>query len=351
MATTIAPGKLWAMRRLAGPDGRFRMVAVDQRPPILGRLREVHGPEGATWERAGRVKAALIEALSPHASALLLDPFYAYPYAADLLDPARGLLITLERFEYAEAEGGGRLTATYPGWSPAAIRRLGADGVKLMLFYRPDAPASVNARQQALVREVGAACRAEGIAFLLEPLVYPLAQDGAAAAAYLEDPGKRPELVIETVREFADPAYAIDIFKLETPVAGVRIPAPEEESSAVADAQAWFGRIDALLDRPWVMLSAGAGMEPFRRILTYAFRAGASGYLAGRAIWWEAFRAWPDEAAFRQGLQAQGVPYMQRINALLAEHGTPWWDRPAFRGRPLRPAEGEGFLAAHVAGG
>lgn len=343
----LAPGKLRALTRLADRDGFFRMVAVDQRPPIMKKIRETLGEEAITWERMGEVKAALLRALQPHASAMLLDPGYAYPYAFRDLDPAKGLLITLEQFEFEEGEGGGRITRTYPGWTPGTIKRLGADGVKLMLFYRPDAPASVNERQHAFVREIGAVCRAQEIAFLLEPLVYPLAQDASGAAAYTEDPAKRPELVIETVREFAKPEYGIDIFKLETPLAAAQVPAPEEESSAVADAQAWFGRIDVLLDRPWVMLSAGAGMEPFRRILTYAFRAGASGYLAGRAIWWEAFEAYPDMARFKAALAEGGIAYMHRINALLREHGTPWTQRPAFRnGIAIAPGGAE-FVRAY----
>lgn len=343
----LAPGKLRALTRLADRDGFFRMVAVDQRPPIMKKIRETLGEEAITWERMGEVKAALLRALQPHASAMLLDPGYAYPYAFRELDPAKGLLVTLEQFEFEEGEGGGRFTRTYPGWTAGTIKRLGADGVKLMLFYRPDAPASVNERQHAFVREIGSACRAEEIAFLLEPLVYPLAQDAAGAAAYTEDPAKRPELVIETVREFAKPEYGIDIFKLETPLAAGQVPAPEEESSAVADAQAWFGRIDVLLDRPWVMLSAGAGMEPFRRILTYAFRAGASGYLAGRAIWWEAFEAYPDMARFEAALADGGIAYMHRINALLREHGTPWTQRPAFRNGIAIVPGGAEFVRAY----
>lgn len=343
MTLGIAPGKLRALTRLADRDGFFRMVAVDQRPPIKNRVREVFGEAGVTFERVGGVKAALIRHLQPHASAMLLDPGYALPFAHRELDPAKGLLITLEQFEFKTGEGGGRITSTYPGWEPRHIKRLGADGVKVMLFYRPDAPVSVNRRQHDFVRWVGGKCREEEIAFLLEPLVYPLEQDAAAAANYVEDAAKRPELVIETVREFAKPEYGVDIFKLETPVAANHVPDPNGGGSDVADTQAWFGRIDALLDRPWVMLSAGAGMEPFRRILAYAFRAGASGYLAGRAIWWEAFRAWPDMAAFERGLAEGGVGYMERINAMLRADATPWWQRPAFAGGAEFAPGGEDF--------
>ena len=60
-----------------------------------------------------------------------------------------------------------------------------------------------------------------------------------------------------------------------------------------------FDHLGRAAGRPWVMLSAGAGKDDFRRILTFAYRAGASGYLAGRAIWWDAFQSFPD-------LDAQG---------------------------------------------
>jgi tagatose 1,6-diphosphate aldolase len=64
------------------------------------------------------------------------------------------------------------------------------------------------------------------------------------------------------------------------------------------------------------MLSAGAGKEEFTRILTFAYRAGASGFLAGRAIWWDEVRAFPDIETVRVGLRAMSVPYMKKINEL-----------------------------------
>ena len=76
--------------------------------------------------------------------------------------------------------------------------------------------------------------------------------------------------------------------------------------------------MDAMLDRPWVMLSAGAAMEAFRRILTYAFRAGASGYLAGRAIWWPAAQEYPNWERFRARVREEGLPYVKQVQALLA---------------------------------
>ena len=237
MPTTA--GKTWCLRRLADEDGFFRMVAVDQRPGVeaLVRQRQAEHPgdlrlRGDAWDIVGRFKRLLVEELSPHASAMLLDPHYAYPAAVSALDPRRGLLVTLEQFA-SEDGPGGRKTLAYPGWTVEKIKRLGADGVKLMLWWRPDAAPDVLEHQRRLVEQVGQACRTHDIAFLLEPLVYPLGPaDGADT--YHEDPGKRPEMVIETVEEFRQERYGIDIFKLETPVPAASVPDPDDGSTEAA---------------------------------------------------------------------------------------------------------------------
>jgi tagatose 1,6-diphosphate aldolase len=81
------------------------------------------------------------------------------------------------------------------------------------------------------------------------------------------------------------------------------------------------------------MLSAGAGMAEFENVLRFAYRAGASGYLAGRAIWSEPFRRFPDWEAIRAGLRSQSAPYMARINALTERAATPWSAHPRFGGQ------------------
>ncbi len=350
----ISAGKLWSMRRMADRHGLFTMVAVDQRPGVealveRARARAPGDPRlGATaWEDIGRIKRLLIEELSGHASAMLVDPQYALPYAGQSLDPTRGLLVTLEQFACEETPGG-RKTLAYPGWSVAQIKRLGADGVKLMLWYRPDAAPDVLLHQRRLVEQVGRDCRTHDIAFLLEPLVYPLGGSGAGDS-YHEDPGKRPEMVLETVREFRHERYGIDIFKLETPVTAAAIPDPDEGSAAARETQGLFDSIDGLLDRPWVMLSAGAAMEPFRRILTYAFRAGASGYLAGRAIWWPAAQEFPDWDRFRARLRSEGLPYVERVQAVLQQHGRPWTAARLFAGGIELEGAGPGFYSDYPA--
>jgi len=342
-AMEVSAGKLWSLRRLSDRRGFFTMVAVDQRSGVEKLVTERYG--SADWAEIGKIKRLVIEELSPYASALLVDPQYAYPYAQQALDPRRGLLVTLEQFP-CEEDAGGRRTLLYPGWSVAKVKRLGADGAKLMLWYRPDASPAVLAHQHALVERIGRDCRQHDIAFLLEPLVYPLGASPAGDSCG-EDNTSHPEMVLAAIEEFRKERYGIDVFKLETPIAAKVIVDPDDGSAEAAQTQAWFCRMDAMLDRPWVMLSAGAAMEPFRRILTYGFRAGASGYLAGRAIWWPAAMEYPDWDRFRARLRAEGVPYVGLVQTLLERHGRPWMSKPAFSGGVTLADGGPGFLGAY----
>lgn len=325
--TVLSSGKLWGLRRLADPDGLFRMLAVDQRPPIMNRLRELSGI--AADAEVSEVKRLLVEVLAPHASATLVDPVWAWPFVHDRLDPRRGLVVTLESHAFADGPGG-RRSASIPGWSVAKIRRMGGDAVKVLVWFRPDAAAEVIEHQKAYVRAVGEACRAHDLPFVLELLVYPL-RDARTGADYVEDPAKRPELVFESVSSFAAPEYGVDLFKLESPLPADSVPEPGSAESARV--QPLFDELGRRAGRPWVMLSAGAGRAAFRRVLAHAFAAGASGFLAGRAIWWEAFTAWPEAQRMRAELERSAVPYLEEISALARERATPWWRHPCFGGQ------------------
>ena len=94
--------------------------------------------------------------------------------------------------------------------------------------------------------------------------------------------------------------FGVDVFKLESPVAAKDV----AETDGV---QKMFDEMGRLAGRPWVMLSAGAGKPEFKQILEHAYKAGASGYLAGRAIWLDAFQAYPDWSAIEAGLRGDSA--------------------------------------------
>jgi tagatose 1,6-diphosphate aldolase len=324
---TLSAGKIWGLRRMADAEGRFKMTAVDQRPPIKDPIREKRGTREAPWSDVAGFKELLIETLQAESSAMLLDPHYAFPRGVMLLSPAKGLVLTLEDSIFETAHGG-RLSNEIDDWSVEKIKRCGGDAVKALAWHRPDGDPAVIRKQKDFVKRVGEACTLYDIPFVFELLVYPLPSDAEQGRGYAEMRTKRPHLVVESVETFAAPEYGVDLFKLESPIAAQDVPAIDAEGSD--DAQDWFRALDRAAGRPWVMLSAGAGMTEFRTILAYAYRAGASGYLAGRAIWLEAFQQFPDWDGMRSGLEGAAVNYMRGLNELTDRLALPWMKHRAF---------------------
>jgi len=337
-AGKLSAGKIWGMRRMADANGRFKMTAVDQRPPIKKPIAEKRGLKEAPWEDVAGFKELLIETLQRESSAMLLDPHYAYPRGVMALSPTKGLILTLEDSIFEETPGG-RLSKEIDDWSVEKIKRAGGDAVKVLAWYRPDADAAVISRQKDFVARIGEACATYDIPYVFELLVYPLPKDAEQTRDYVEMNSKRPHLVIDSVAAFADPKYGVDLFKLESPLAAADVPGVGGEGWE--DVQKHFDALGEAAGRPWVMLSAGAGMAEFRNILTHAYRAGASGYLAGRAIWLKAFGAFPDWAAMRKGLETEAADYMRGLNALTDAAATPWTKHPVYgaTGPRVEPAD------------
>lgn len=338
---STSAGKYWGMKRMADSAGRFKMTAVDQRPPIKNPIKAKRGTAEAPWADVAGFKELLIEELQAESSAMLLDPHYAYPRGVTLLDKRLGLIVTLEDSLFKETPNGSgdRYSAEIDDWSVEKIKRIGGDAVKVLTWYRPDGDPAVCRAQQAFTQRVGEACAKYDIPYVFELLVYPLAKDAEQTKDYVEMRSKQPELVLESVKTFADPKYGVDLFKLESPLPAADVPgvgAPGWEA-----AQAWFDALGAAAGRPWVMLSAGAGMEEFRKVLTHAYRAGASGYLAGRAIWLQAFRHFPDWDAIRRDLRGDAVDYMKSLNALTDSQAAPWHSHACFGagGARVSPAD------------
>ena len=320
----LSPGKYWGMRRLADASGRFTMLAVDQRPPIKAAVARARGEAEARDTDVRAVKRLLIEQLSPQATALLADPHWALATALEIADPRAGLVVTLEDSQFEESDEG-RISRAIPHWSVEQIKRSGGDAVKVLLWYRPDAPASVCEGQQAWAEEIGEQCKRYDIPFLLELLLYPFAQEAGATTAYIESPSKRPELVVESVRTFADPRFGVDLFKLESPLPAAQLPA--EPSSETLH---WFEALNEAAARPWVLLSAGVSAPEFARVLTHAYAAGASGFLAGRAIWAEALHHWPDAPRFAAHLAGPSRATFERFIRITKTAALPWFAHPGY---------------------
>nr|WHW29421.1 putative tagatose 1,6-bisphosphate aldolase [uncultured bacterium] len=336
MMQNLTPGKLWGMRRMADANGIFKMTAVDQRPPIKNPIKAYLGVDEAPWEEVARFKRMLVETLQEQSTAMLLDPHYAIPNAVDVLSPTKGLIVTLEDSVFSETPDG-RLSSDIDNWSVEKIKRMGGDAVKVLAWYRPDAGRAVLQAQQDYTKRIGEECARYDIPFLFELLVYPLASDAHQTKDYVELQGKKADDVLGSIEEFAKPEYGVDVFKLESPVNAA-------DTDGSAEVQALFDEMGRLAGRPWVMLSAGAGKSEFKTVLEHAFKAGASGFLAGRAIWLDAFNHYPDWERIEAELRGDSCQYMEIISRLADELAHNWITHACFgeEGARFKPAN-EGF--------
>jgi len=321
-------GKNRGLARLADADGHFRMVALDQRPPLFEAIAQAKGitKDQVEYADVTAAKRLLVEALAPHCSSMLFDPNFAVPAAIDLLPARCGLIMTLEEHRVEETPGG-RKSRAIANWSVEKIRAIGGDAVKVLAWYRPDADAAINEHQKRFVREIGEDCARYDIPYVLELLVYPFLGSANHTADYVESPGKLPQLVIESVREFAKAEYGVDLLKLESPLAANSLPSRDGSAAAQA-AQREFEAIGEICEArriPWVLLSGGAAPEKFERVLEFAYAAGAGGFLAGRTIWLDAVRKnFPDRQAVAASLRKDGVAVLERLSDLTTAKAKAW---------------------------
>lgn len=299
-------GKIRRLQQCATLDGKFVMLALDHRNNLRQSLNPAD-PDSVTYGQMVAFKQQVMAELAPRATAVLLDPEFgaAQCIAAGVIPGQVGLLVTVEATGYSD-EPTARRSQVLPDWSVAKIARMGAAGVKLLIYYHPEA--SNAAEQEALVDEVSQACQAHDIPLFLEPLSFSI--DPAVKKV---SPAERRAVVLETARRFT--AAGIDVLKAEFPLDV----AAEPDEAAWAEACAELSAASAV---PWVLLSAGVTFAQFERQATIACQNGASGVLVGRAVWQEA----ADLPAAERGtfLRTTATERMQRLTGVISTYARPW---------------------------
>ncbi|MEH6633068.1 MAG: tagatose 1,6-diphosphate aldolase [Halopseudomonas aestusnigri] len=319
-------GKKWSLRRVSDQNGLFKLASLDQRPPIEDPIAKVLGTEGLTNNKllqreVVNFKRLLIETFQSRSSGLLLDPSFAVPGCLGALDARKGLMVSLEDPHSPKSSEGATRTSPIKNWSVGKIKRLGADAVKLLIWYRPDGPESINQLQRNLVRAVGEDCVRYDIPFFLELLSY-----SPSNASSTKDTSQRldskADVVLKSVEEFAKPEYNVDVFMVESPVDAPNVPGVG--NGDWNEVQSLFDRLGVLASRPWVILSMGADMAQFHHIMTHAYKAGSSGYLAGRAYWLDALACYPDWERMLTEINGSPLEYLDALNVLTDEKALPW---------------------------
>jgi tagatose 1,6-diphosphate aldolase len=296
----LTPGKWRGLKTTSDSGHTFSILAFDQRGNYHRML-----PDGTTYTQAAEIKRQVVAALSPHVTAVLLDPNYGLPAALDTAGGS-GLLMALEKTGYS-GDPAARQVDFMDGWTVAKIKQMGASAVKLLVYYHPDTGAAAEGIE-AVIQEVAAACTLHDIPLFVEPLGYNANDDSDVAFAEA-----RTHIVTETARRLS--RLGVDILKLEFPVDVKHNP----------DQDAWRAAcqgITAVCAVPWALLSAGVDFEVFHQQVTLACQSGASGFLGGRAIWKEAVTM--PELDRQQFLATTGIQRVQTLRETTARYGRAW---------------------------
>lgn len=315
----ISIGKLRGLQQLADSKGIMTMCAIDHRGALKRALSEKN-PATVSYQDIVDFKLDLCQAVAPFASAVLLDPEYGagQAIAAGLLPGPKGLLVSMEKTGYS-GDSTARITELLPGWSVRKAKRMGASAVKLLIYFRPDLK-DVASKQLDLVARLAAQCIVEDIAFLVEPVSYPIEekerinQGGTSLKKFAEI---KPGLVIETARQIT--TLPIDVLKAEFPA---DIKFEQDEGKLLGLCQ----ELNQASQLPWVLLSAGVDFNSFQKQVEIACKAGASGFLAGRALWQEGaqIRSREERMNFFQNTAAQRLKELAEI---ADSYGKPWYSR------------------------
>lgn len=267
-------------------EGGFAMVALDQRESLRTLLTRDGTPASDDVMRGFKAEAAA--ALSPYASAVLLDrPFGLSGSVAPPLAPGSALILAADRFVQPAGEPV-RSSDVDPEVTVELVTASVATALKLLVVWR-----EANGRRERArtVEQFLALCAAAGVPGIVEGVVRPPGDAWGSEDA-------RDDAIVAAAKEFG--AHGPALYKAEVPGHG------RGDLNRVRQRCA---QITAALSCPWVVLSTGVAPDDFARAVEVACAGGASGFLAGRAIWSEAATS----ANPAEGLRTQAVGRLSRL--------------------------------------
>lgn len=234
-------------------SGKYLMLALDQR----GSFRKAINPQNpdlVTDQEIIDLKHQIIEAVKGQFSAILVDKAWGF----EAFDKSKPFLLPIEKSGYIDTQGERLVSLEY---TPLQLKSFGAAGAKLLLYFNPD---QKNATSQIEVgRKIMQECKDLKLPFFLEIVTYHPSGEPIV---------DKSKIVLDSLNLFIKFGVVPDVWKLEYPGSKEGC---EEITRLVGQT-------------PWILLTAGAKFEVFKQRLADASKAGASGFLAGRALWQEA---------------------------------------------------------------
>ncbi|MFC4553779.1 hypothetical protein [Georgenia faecalis] len=285
---------------IARASGGLAMVAMDQRESL--RTMFADAGEGRVDDaRLVDFKLAVAQTLGPLASGFLIDRHYGFDQvrSEEYLPRSTGLILAADAL--TQPDGGPvEETSLDDAVVSGETDLAGVAALKLLIIWRRDAR---RAERVQLARDFVAAAERLGVLSVLEPVVRAT-PDELDAGTWDAD---------AAIREAATELSVLgqSLYKVQVPRAGKGTP---EELRAAC------GALDAAITGPWVVLSQGVDREDYLGAVTAACQSGASGFLAGRALWSDVVGA-PD---VRARLHEVSVPRLERLVETVDRYARPW---------------------------
>lgn len=260
---------------IATEAGTFAVLAMDQRGTLKRMLAAVDLPD-TTDEEIVAMKRDMIASLAGSASAFLVDPTYGLPASHQVSGvPHYGLLLAAEPASRGTHLGEPTVSLD-PAQGAAWVRDSGADGMKFLAQVRADRPVGddgrdITAEAVEAMKALVADCSEQNVPSIIENLIYPLRDEAPLS------PEARADAIIEA---------AVLIDDLKPSLLKLEYPGSPEACK----------RLASRLTVPWAVLSAGVSSDEFAKVLRVSCdEGGASGFIAGRAIWKETVAMGHDE--------------------------------------------------------
>ena len=324
----LSAGKLKHLRALSTKDGIIAAAAMDQRGSLQKSIASAKGVDtkAVTPEMMSEFKTAVVKILTPHASAILLDPEFGLDAAKARASNA-GLLLAYEESGYDNTKPG-RLPDLLPHVSVKRIVDWGANAVKILIYYSPFDDAAVNDIKHSFIERISAECEFYDIPFFLEFVGYDPKGGNEKGVEFAKI---KPQVVIGAMKEFSKPEYHVDVLKVEVPINAEFVEGSSvykgEKAYTKAEALEHFRKAAEVATKPFIYLSAGVGNKQFVESLNMAKEAGTdfSGVLCGRATWKDGMPIYAQKGvkALEDFLSTEGVKNINAVNEALTG-ATPW---------------------------
>lgn len=286
------------LSRLARPSGALAMVAVDQREALRGMFAK-HQSAPVPDTQLTKFKVDVARELSPYGSGLLVDQEFGLDAIVEsqVLNPSCGLIAAADLL-IGPAGGAATDTAVDQSVDPHRMKKIGAAGLKFLVLWRNDeSPES----RMKLVEEFNALCDAVDLPSIIEVIVKAP-----------NDPNKSWDREAELILAAKEARkWGADLYKAEVPYHG------EGDLSAITRASAV---ISEAIAGPWVVLSNGVKAEFFADAVMACAQGGASGFLAGRAVWADIVGS-PD---INKALRDISVPRLEKLGEIVDKYARPF---------------------------